>query len=413
MSDKKSLSDSDLIETRWHYQYINNVLGDFYHNTLNYFSDYLYPRFIFKVVSTYDKAVETITKNSELNREVDMPLLPALILNPSGDFALADANTGARQLWRSPNLAPGFISRLFDPIYQDENVAVTVGFTRLKGEIEFLALLSSFYEYCDVKMMLIQQFGGFDRVIYPFYFDSFIILPSDLYYYNYQNEYTNESYNLNWDLAGATERLIETTNKNERVFPTRTKPIFKLMNMSDGSTKYGGVDKYADWRLAFTVEFEIEVPSFIVLQSDYLMQGVKMNIQTGASYSVNENSNIPTERQIIDNIWESNLNDSSSGIIVLPENSTSSEKNYVLKNRYFHLVTDQESDSTSDILITLPLLILDPDSILLNGPNGILIYGDHYIIINDGADLLIKKQFVNLLPRQILEIYIYEYQDSV
>ena len=100
-------------------------------------------------------------------------------------------------------------------------------------------------------------------------------------------------------------------------------------------------------------------------------------------------------------------------MIVLPENVDLTEKSYMLKNRYFHLVTDIESDSTADILITLPAIVLDQNTILLNGPDGILNYGDHYMIINDGVDLLIKKQYVNLLPRQILEIYIYEYQDSI
>jgi len=276
-------------------------------------------------------------------------------------------------------------------------------------------LLPSFYEYCDVKMMLIQQFGGFGRFIYPFWFNSFIVIPSDLYYYNYQNQYTQESYILDWNSKGVSDKLIATTDKTEKVFPFRGQPRFILTNMSDGSTRYGGVDKYADWRLAFTVEFQIEIPSFIILQSDYLMQGINIDIRTGSTYSINQDD-IPNERIVVKTEWNTIITDSTSEIdVILPNEATSViEVNYICKNRYFHLITEQEVDSTSDIIITIPEVILDPDSILLIGPVGELTYGDHYILINNGTEIQIKKQFVNLLPRQILEIYTYnEYQNSI
>ena len=65
-----------------------------------------------------------MTKKEQYGREVDKPILPSLVLNPSGDFGLDDANSTARQLWRFPNLAPGLADMLYEPIYQDSHISL-------------------------------------------------------------------------------------------------------------------------------------------------------------------------------------------------------------------------------------------------------------------------------------------------
>jgi len=257
------------------YFFIHNVYANFFKDSLDYFSQHLYPRFEHRVVGTYDKAVEYIKNVCEYGRETDKPQLPAIILNPSGDFDLAEGSAGGKQLWRFPNLAPGMLKRIFEPVYQDENVQVTVGFIRIQGDIELLMLLNSFYEYCDLRMLLLEIFAGYERWIYPQYFTSFIILPEELINYEYYNEYTGLRYKLPWDSAGAYDKLVKTTAINELVVPCKIKPIYKLTGFSDASTRYGGADALADWRLGATVRYEIEVPAFLVLQADYLARKCK------------------------------------------------------------------------------------------------------------------------------------------
>ena len=150
--------DSDMSADRFHYYYIHGVFGNFFHDTMDYFTEYLYPRFEYKVVGTYSKAVEYLNKRTELGRENDLPNIPAFILNPTGEMNIADANTGAKQLFRFPNLAPGLLKRLYDPVYQDEHLLITPGFSRFKGDMELIMLFNSFYEYCDVKVFLLQIF---------------------------------------------------------------------------------------------------------------------------------------------------------------------------------------------------------------------------------------------------------------
>jgi hypothetical protein len=434
---------------KFHYQFIHNVFGCFIENTLDYFADYLYPRFQHKVVGTYDKAVEYITKKDELGREGDKPNLPALILNPTGDFNLDDPNSLAHQFWRFPHLAPGQAAGLFDPIYKDNNIEISVAFTRLKGEIELLALLPSFYEYFDLKIYFIQMFGGEGRYIEPMYFNDFLILPPELVNYQYTNDATGDSYKLDWS-NNAYDFLVKTTNKNELVIPGKVKPRYVLRGMSDGSTRYGGADDLASWRLSTIVEYEIEIPSFIILQSNGVIENVDFNINYGSVYSTNSEYNIPKVpefQEVIEahldsglqenknTIVNPNMNPSIEGDLTPPSNDMedanippepatpnfqetpptggicSGEKiirSLEFKNRYFHKVTQAQSDSTSDILITLPEKIYDTTLLKVQSKHGLMEYGDHYIIENAGKDLKILVENVFLDAGDMLELFVYD-----
>lgn len=398
-------------ETRWNCTYIHNVFANFYKDSLDYFSTYLYPRFKYTVISTYSKAVEYLEKKEQYNREIDKPILPALILNPSGDFGLADANAGGRQLWRFPNLAVGMIKRISPPIYQDEQVMVTPGYLRLKGEIELIMLLGSFYEYCDVKLLMLQIFGGFERWIHPRFFTTFIILPEELINYRYTNEYTGMSYVLNWDSAGSKDQLVKTTSLNELVIPCSILPKYKLMSLSDASTRYGGTDKLADWRLTAMIEYEIEIPHFLLLESDYLAKGLNLEVRSGSCFSEYSDYQQPVNRTLIDYHWDWSLDSTSSNVITAPD-ATSYDPIYigdfVFKTRYFHEITESETKSIIDVDITLPEQITDERLLLVNSKNGSLSYGDHYIIVDDGWTLRIKIAYVTLEVGMFIELYIYE-----
>jgi len=398
-----------MVETRYNYQFIHNVFGHFFKDMLDYFADYLYPRFEFKVVGTYDKAIEWINKTTQYNREIDQPMRPALILNPSGDFTVDE--TYGKMLWRFPNLYPGFVKYVFDPVYQDQNMIINVGFTRFRGEVEFLALVPSFYEYTDLKVFLNLIFGGQDRYIYPLFFHSFIILPEELINYEYYNPVTGLRYKLDWSQCGAWNQLVETTARTEYVIPCNIKPRFRFTAMSDASTRLGGTDRLPDWRLAFTVEYEVEVPSFIILQSDYLAENIQFNIGYGSCYSSNSEFNsveIPTNIDSFISHWDLGLDATSNSTVIIPDQSTIiDEPSREFRTRYYYIITEEEADSTSDIVIDLPEQISDYRLLLVIFKKGKLNYWDHYRISDDGWVLTIIHKYVHFDPGDILELYVY------
>lgn len=406
-------SDEDMVTTRYHYHYIHNVYGNFFNDTMEYFTTYLHPRFEYKVIGTYDKAVEYLEKQEQYNRETDKPMLPALVLNPTGEFGPADGSAGGKQLWRFPNLAPGFIKRLFEPIYQDENVVVNVGFLRIKGEIELIMLLNSFYEYADLRMYMIQIFGGLERWIYPRWFSSFIILPQEFIDYKYTNEYTHLSYKLDWKSAGAHRRLVKTTNINELVVDCdKIKPMYRLTSLADGSTRYGGTDKLADWRLTATVEYEVELPSYLILSSDYLAKAIDLEIRYGSCYSEYTDYKPPVNRELYNIKWDMGIDETSHTEFDAIDFDTTStvefEGTATFKTRYFHIITKAQSKSEVDIEITIPEQITDNKLLIVNSRYGQIMYGDDYVLKNSGRTLVIKVGNVKLVEGMVIELYIYE-----
>jgi hypothetical protein len=379
---------------------------------------YLYPRFQYTVFGTYDKAVEYLNKQQQYCRETDKPFLPALILNPSGDFDLADGIAGGRQLWRFPNLAWGQSRYLFDPIYQDKNLQIWVSFIRIKGEIEFLALLNSFYEYTDVRMLLLNYFGGTDRIIHPSYFTSFIILPPELVNYQYRNEYTGLKYKIDWFGAGANIELIKTTGQDQVVVPCRIKPQVSLTSLSDGSTRYGGTDKLAEYRLGGTLNYEVELPNFIVMEGDYLVEHIDVELDYGSAFSAYNTYDVPVNRQKVEYTLDwPGLDETSDSRIAFSEFDSTADcsvreiADLVYKIRYFHIVTQAEVDSTGDLVITIPEVIDDQNYLIVNSIRGKLDYGDHYTLANDGVTLTIRSDTVNYQKGWIIELYVYERVD--
>jgi hypothetical protein len=392
------------------YFFIHNVYANFFKDALDYFSLHLYPRFEYKVVGTYDKAVEYLNKQCELNREADKPNLPALVLNPSGDFDLADANAGGKQLWRFPNLAPGMVKRVFEPVYQDQNIQIDVGFIRIQGDIELLMLLNSFYEYCDLKMLFLQIFGGYERWIYPQFFNTFIILPEELVNYEYTNPYTGLHYNIDWNSAGAYDKLVKTIAKNELVLPCNIKPIYKLTSVNDASNRYGGADQIADWRLGATIRYEIEIPAFLVLQTDYLVENVDINIYAGSVFSVYDHS-VPAFQLSYRKEYDWGLDATSNSVITDATCEGVYEHEYDFNTRFFHVVTQAEVDSTSNLQINLGFTVDDLNTLRLNSRFGEMYYGDHYMLINNDSTILINEENVELVNGMVIEIYIYKRVD--
>jgi hypothetical protein len=395
---------------RYMYRFINNVYADFLKATLDYFGTYLYP-FDMKVVATYDKAVEYLQKQAELEgRELDKLNRPALIMNPSGELDVADALAAGRFLWRHPNLMPGFIKYIFDPIYQDENTLINVGFLRMKGTIELLALCESFYEYCDIRLLWIQVFGGLDRWIYPKFFSSFIILPEELINFRYTNPYTGKTYTLDWENNGAYEYLVRSTARNELVFPAEIKPIYKLTGLGDNSDRYGGTDSIADWRATASIEYEIEIPAYLVLESDYLAEKIDINIKYGSVYSIYPMHEPPVNRIQYKTTIDWGLEE-EDGSTFTGDSTCETElvHDYIFNTRYYHIVDSvQLQDSTATYNITIPETIDDKSALIVNGPAGELQYGDHWILQNNKTILAIKLDTVNLQPRMVLELYVYK-----
>lgn len=463
-----------MTDQKHHYAFIHNAFGKFIESTQDYFVSQMFPRFKWSVLGTFDKAVEYINKQNQQSKgepfdppdkgpSPEQPELPALIINPMGDISLDEARHGGQQLYRFPNRAPGLLPYLYNPIYKDENVLIVPGFTRFKGELECIALLNSFYEYFDFRVLLLQMFGGLERNIYPVFFETFLIIDDKLLSYTYKNDVLNVEYQLDWLSNGAHEHLVPTTNRNEVVFPCRIRPLFRLTSQSDNSERYGGPDKLAEYKLGFTITYEIEIPTSMVIfenldvseserhmtlnisfgssTSEYLLKDeyytslykedvkdyetrpifpslkqtlidrTQEDIEKLAGFEFDENNNIVKDvhypqTSIIS--YESTIN--SDG-----EVTNVDEYNITLLARYYHKLTTEQLDQ--DILdINLPIKIqdlnyIDVGGFKVNSKLGEMVYKKHFDVIADVEEydtLRIFMEDINVLVEDdLIEIFYY------
>ncbi len=262
-----------------HHHYINNCMGMFYRGILNYFANELYP-FNYKVIATYNKAVEFFNKKMEEGHEIDKQILPAITLDPSGDF-LPDERSG-RFMWQYPNLYPSFGAKLFDSIYKDNQVIVTPVFTRFTGTLELICWLHSVYEYIDFRTLVIMWSGGINRVVRPEHLWSYIVMPDEILDYQYKNNLNvgEQPYQIDWRSTDAVITLIRNMNQEKVVYPVLLSPMLQLESITDGSEKYGGTD-LASHKLQINFRYEIDLPTFVHVKSDWKLENIKIGVSMG------------------------------------------------------------------------------------------------------------------------------------
>lgn len=391
--------------------FIHNSLAHFYRYFLDFLcTDEVYSRFNTKYMATYDKAVQYIEDKRSKGRETDKPDLPCVILNPSGEMTMADGNAGGKQLYRHPLLASGWNFQMYDSIYRDDNVNIVPAFARIKGEMEVITLMNSFYEYCDVRLMFLQRFSGTDRYFPMEGFSSYIIIPPDLYNFNYTNEATGEDYYLDWDKYGVDQRLIKTTNRSEYVYPCLIKPQIKMTGTSDGSSKYGGTDKLADWRMTSTFEYEIEVPWFLLMKSDYLAENIDLKIDIGSAYSTNLQE-VPVHRTLSQFTYDIPFDTTAvlDTVVDYPDNADMTNTiDLKFNTRYYHVVTQAQDDATDEFSILIPETVDSRHKLIVATKSGVLEYGPDYILENNGTGIKFYVSDNDYAVNDVIEIYIYK-----
>ena len=239
--------------------FINNCFGAFFRGVLEWMGDDFYPRFKFRVIATYDKAIQYFTEQIALGKEVDGNILPSITLDPQLDFSQEER--GGKFLWQTYYLNPGLAIKLFNPIdLVEQDTLITPVFSRYEGTFSTIFWLSSVYELLDFRTMLLQFTGGYGRYIRPKLFWSFIELPTNI------KDYQMDGVPLDWSNTLGTFRMIKNIAQERFTYPVLLNPMFKLESLNDDSTKMGA-DQIAEYKLSATWKYELELPTYMVLTS--------------------------------------------------------------------------------------------------------------------------------------------------
>jgi len=270
--DKKSL-EHQVTDTF----FIHNIFGSFFNGILNWFDSEFYTRFNYKVIGTYDKAIEFFKKQKQTGTENLRNILPSITLDPMLDFS--NAEQGGRFLWQHARYAPSMGIRLWPSIdLKEQDILITPVYSRYQGTFEVTLWLSSIYELMDFRVALLQFCGGFNRWCRPEIFWTYLMLPDEVTDYK-----KDDGTKIDWGNTLSDIMHIQTTNKHKRVVPINLHPIWRLESFSDATTKYGG-DNISEYKLSASFGYEVNLPTYVVV-SENVDPTLTLNLSLGTTYT--------------------------------------------------------------------------------------------------------------------------------
>jgi len=229
-------------------------VGSVYNGLLQYIANSLFngTRFKTKVISTYNKAVQTYIQNDKFTQ-----YYPVLCVDPS--FPIGPAEMENQQLQRYPTAA-NMVSSIYEPIFANDDIRIFPGFYRFVSSITVIMWFDSVFEHFDAQLRVTNAFRGIGRVYRPYTVNTYSPMP-------YKILTEQSDYVIPIDTI-APVQILETIGKEYHLLPIILQPYFKLTNIGDGSEKYGRND-IPEIRLTFDLEVECDILTFYKLETDW------------------------------------------------------------------------------------------------------------------------------------------------
>jgi len=285
-----------MLNTYYYYNdFIHQVIGNIYYSFLEYITTEISQRFQWKSITTYHRAIEIIkqSNNGEIQRNIK---LPAITLDPTEPLQFEEKSA---QWWRTP-LGSNMSRRMFDPIYQDENIRVTPGFVRYTSRVNIYCWFDSIYEQIDTELRFLQVFHNVNKWSKPFGIQMFCPLPEKVYTYEY-TDVNNNVHTINWT-PDIVPRLLETIDKQIPMLPLYVSPMVRLTDITSSETRdKDSGEELATCAFQASFEMEFEVPTFYIVETDWSLRHmeVAMDIQNEALSDSIQNNSADYLRQLL------------------------------------------------------------------------------------------------------------------
>lgn len=374
-------------------------MGSFFRGIADFFRTELFPRTTELVISTYEKGLVHFQKRIETLNENHHPRYPFVTFVPSMDFEPEER--AGRFFYGYPNFDNKFAMEQFGPvIYQDNSLKISPILNRYKGRFEVILWCSSVYEAMDYRILAYQFFGGIGRPIYPKNIEGYFILPDELVTYHHTNDFTGESYDLDWENnTPVTTKLIKNINQNKYVFPFSMRPYITMVGVSDGSEVYGS-DDLSEHRLTLELEWESMIPTHFIFQHTHLpTPAKKFEFQITSGFHYVQATGGSTAEEIMVSIYDST-------------NETFERVDARYKDVFNYVVTQDDSDAITvdddDIIIDVGTTIEKPQLVRVFGKYGKMKRSYHWELEDQHNIVLIGPGIDRLDEGDVISIIIYE-----
>lgn len=251
--------------------FVNNCLFDVFSGLTQWFTNYYFTEFKTVTLGSYDRTIREIQNSLANQDDAEKAVLPAFSLNPFGDMATDEKFP---HLWRT-SIGERLQDLYMDPQYEDDYFGFSVITNRFKGNFECILYLQSPYEYFDHYIQLIMWFhGGFNRRVRPGLIRTHAIIPSEVI----DNAYDGTIYD--WSNSGISTEFVKVLNSDHYLYPMDIGPQIWLTSLSNASTVYGD-DGLSQYKIQLTCEYDIDLPTHIIVRNADRIENVQTKISTG------------------------------------------------------------------------------------------------------------------------------------
>ena len=178
-------------------------------------------------------------------------------------------------LWNYPNTHPYMAHWNRPPIIFEDGTMLTMTTRRMQGNIDLRIFVDSQPEEHDIQMSFLNFFRGLNTVVplnnitLEFCLSDKIKMLTD----------RNDEIVLNLLDSNISHKLVKATNQYEYMIPIGTTPLLRLASLTDASTFYGGTD-FAEFALSGSLQYELEIPSILTLQTELDIRHIEFNIRS-------------------------------------------------------------------------------------------------------------------------------------
>jgi hypothetical protein len=250
--------------------FTHTAFGPFVNAVKHYINDFVYP-FNYTVIGTLDKSIQMIHQRKS-DPEIQRKGLfsPILSLTTVISEMVPETDNIMRYINGHPFAAPYFYNPF---IWKDDNELYIVT-KRVYGRIDFKVFADSYMEAQDIYMNLTDGFRGINKWIYLQDIKTAVLLSDEVLTYTVDG--TNPVFN--WGDTIRDTGMIRSIDHEKYYLPLKSKPCIRMESLADSSAFFGG-QGLPEFTLSGSFGFEMELPSFYVLETDTQIKGIVVNIK--------------------------------------------------------------------------------------------------------------------------------------
>lgn len=255
--------------------YPSKAIGDFLGEVGTLLQTQVYNKFKHVIIGSFNKAVlylEQLNNDPNVTSEHGMYKdLPMMIYTPTLEEPVPQTDF----LWNYPNTHPYMAHWNRPPIIFEDGTMLTMTTRRMQGNIDLRIFVDSQPEEHDIQMSFLNFFRGLNTVVplnnitLEFCLSDKIKMLTD----------RNDEIVLNLLDSNISHKLVKATNQYEYMIPIGTTPLLRLSSLTDASTFYGGTD-FAEFALSGSLQYELEIPSILTLQTELDIRHIEFNIRS-------------------------------------------------------------------------------------------------------------------------------------